>query len=572
MVRMLPDIISDSVKSTAEKKLFSEFKDYPLDEDVIILHSLGVAEHANNIFGEIDFVILCHDGFLCVEVKGGSVERKAGNWTFTNRYGVRETRQEGPFDQARGNMLSLRAYMIKHFGKNHPFSRAQYATCVLMPDCTFSNNGVDITREVLFDRSTGCDLKSIIRASFSYWRDDCDRQHGFRGGYLSDEEVKEAANLLRGDFRFVPSLRDVIDSVYRELLALTDEQYEVLESLEDNPRLLISGLAGTGKSVLAVEQCKRVSRYGKNVLYLCFNRNMAMYARSQFEKEGLTAEAYTLHSLLVQICGNAYDSNTDYFYSVELPRRFLNDPGSIRQYDFVVIDEGQDLISSTYLECVDRLIRNGLKNGSWAIFFDPNQNIYNNEAQMNAVLPSLRELAASYSLTVNCRNTREIAAANTLMTNIPQATRLKASGPRHEVHAYHTLSDEREAIISLIDRLHEEGVKYGEIVILSAYSEANNKCFLSCGGFPGHLSKLKTSGQMWRARQDELRFSTISSFKGLEARVIILADVDSFQDSSRRLLNYVGISRAQIALHVFYLDTVENERQQMLLEGYKKLR
>ena len=113
MIQMIPDVISPEIKSTAEKNLFSEFRSYSIDEKTIILHSLGVAEHSNNIFGEIDFVIICPDGFLCVEVKGGIVERSSGNWTFTNRYGKRETKPEGPFVQAQGNMQSLRNYMIK---------------------------------------------------------------------------------------------------------------------------------------------------------------------------------------------------------------------------------------------------------------------------------------------------------------------------------------------------------------------------------------------------------------------------------------------------------------------------
>ena len=46
-------------------------------------------------------------------------------------------------------------------------------------------------------------------------------------------------------------------------------------------------------------------------------------------------------------------------------------------YDLVIIDEGQDLLTDTYLECVDRIVRDGLGNGTWAIYYDPNQNIFN---------------------------------------------------------------------------------------------------------------------------------------------------------------------------------------------------
>lgn len=572
MIQMIPDVISPEIKSTAEKNLFSEFRGYSIDEKTIVLHSLGVAEHSNNIFGEIDFVIICPDGFLCVEVKGGIVERTSGNWTFTNRYGKRETKPEGPFVQAQGNMQSLRNYMIRKFGKGHPFCQAQYATCVLMPDCRFNNDGFDIVRDVLFDRSRGCDLKTIIRDSFDYWRNDCEVKHGFRGGTLTDSEIQQAADLLRGDFRFVPSLKDVINDTYKELLALTDEQYEILESLEDNPRLLISGLAGTGKSVLAVEQCKRASRCGKSVLYLCFNKNMAQYVNNQFEKEFLSAEASTLHQVMQRNCGSKCDDMDATYFSIVLPQRFLDDSCHVREYDLVVIDEGQDLINGLYLQCIGKLIKGGLAKGSWAVFYDPNQNIYNRSSEMASQLPRLKSMATSYNLTVNCRNTKEIANANTLMTNIPQVNRVKASGPQVEQYSYESLEDERSQIYALIERLKDDGVRNNDVVILSAYSLNNPKCFLCEKGIPSKLGRLKTGGKMWSAKIDEIRFSTISAFKGLESKVLILADVDSFAEESRKLLNYVAISRAEIALFVFYSSASEDERQSMILSGYPKIK
>ena len=73
---------------------------------------------------------------------------------------------------------------------------------------------------------------------------------------------------------------------------------------------------------------------------------------------------------------------------------------------------------------------------------------------------------------------------------------------------------------------------------------------------------------MWGAKIDEIRFSTISAFKGLESKVLILADVDSFDEESRKLLNYVAISRAETTLFVFYSSASENERQGMILKGY----
>lgn len=71
MVKLIPDILAPEIKSNAEKSLFIEFRDHESDRKCVILHSLGIAEHKNNIFGEIDFVVICKEGVLCIEVKGG---------------------------------------------------------------------------------------------------------------------------------------------------------------------------------------------------------------------------------------------------------------------------------------------------------------------------------------------------------------------------------------------------------------------------------------------------------------------------------------------------------------------
>ena len=64
MVKLIPDILAPEIKSNAEKSLFIEFRDHESDRKCVILHSLGIAEHKNNIFGEIDFVVICKEGVL----------------------------------------------------------------------------------------------------------------------------------------------------------------------------------------------------------------------------------------------------------------------------------------------------------------------------------------------------------------------------------------------------------------------------------------------------------------------------------------------------------------------------
>ena len=46
-----------------------------------------------------------------------------------------------------------------------------------------------------------------------------------------------------------------------------------------------------------------------------------------------------------------------------------------------------------------------------------------------------------------------------------------------------------------------------------------------------------------------------------------MIDVDSLSDDNKRLLNYVGMSRARTYLEFFYDAKLHNERQQRLVES-----
>ena len=85
------------------------------------------------------------------------------------------------------------------------------------------------------------------------------------------------------------------------------------------------------------------------------------------------------------------------------------------------------------------------------------------------------------------------------------------------------------------------------------------------------LGTLKTTGPLWKAKKNDVSFSTISGFKGLESKIVIMIDVDHFSDEDTRLLNYVAASRACAMLYVLYDCNAEQERQNMLLSGFTQI-
>ena len=60
----------------------------------------------------------------------------------------------------------------------------------------------------------------------------------------------------------------------KELKSLTEAQFRILEALKNNERVAIPGGAGTGKTVLAVEEAIRCARNGARTLFVCFNQGL----------------------------------------------------------------------------------------------------------------------------------------------------------------------------------------------------------------------------------------------------------------------------------------------------------
>ena len=75
----------------------------------------------------------------------------------------------------------------------------------------------------------------------------------------------------------------------------------------------------------------------------------------QFEKDRVYIEAVTLHAFMMRTCGIEWSSDlSQHFYEKELPATFIV-AEDVPAYDLVIIDEGQDLLTDTYLSALTEL-------------------------------------------------------------------------------------------------------------------------------------------------------------------------------------------------------------------------
>ena len=393
--------------------------------------------------------------------------------------------------------------------------------------------------------------------------------------YPDYADIKYIANLLRGDFDCAISMGTQLRNAKEALIALTKEQYQCLDQLDDNPRCLIHGPAGTGKTLLAIEEAKKAASRGEKVALFCFNANLSDWLTACFNDlpEEIRPEYVgTIHKYMTQISKEAnilpaYPRDSDHiqeYYQSELPvsaTLAILEKGA--QFDKIVIDEAQDLIMDSYLEFLDACIKKGLSRGRWTMFGDFSmQAIYSNGVSGDKLIEKLEDITAfiRFKLTVNCRNTRPICKEIETITGFSAPNNLwtKVDGPPVQYITWTTMENQSKKLKLLLKQLENSHINPEQITILSPKKRENSVVSM----IDDYIIKdFKVPIQTYTS------FCTIQAFKGLENTIIIMTDIDSF---SADKLMYVGLSRACSGLFILESESAKHEYDDLLIRRLLK--
>lgn len=545
MVTFIPPFMGKEIKSNAERKMFDILQELKL-KNAYVLHSLGLPKHQSKIYGEIDFVVVCNRGVVCLEIKGGRVECREGKWFFTDRYGVERERAEGPFAQVIGNMFSIRDVLKKKFPNNPHMKNILIGCGVVFPDIAFKSDSQEIIKEIVYDNMSE-DITEYMNAVFDYWQE---RQH-WESSTLAPYDIKEIVNYFRGEFCFIPTLADRLDDVEKRLIRLTAEQVQLMDALAANDRMMIEGNAGTGKTVLALDFAMKRADQGLKVLYLTFNKNLSNNLQNRVvERENL--KIINIHALFgeyVTVDIQKMQENPQKYFAETLPDSFFDYISSISEeeletikYDLLVMDEGQDILKPNYLYSLDCLLKGGLQNGRWVVFYDEKQNIYNPEYKDGMELLELYH-STKFRLFVNCRNTVQIGNYSEKVSGLKLGEFLKENGEEVQKIRYSNDEDFKAKIQGTLKKLKAECVRMSEITFLSPKRYQNSiLCKLGV--------KVNDINEGIDPKLDLPRFSTIHGFKGLDSKIIILCCVDDIYDMNYAKFMYIAATRARTLLYV----------------------
>ncbi len=484
-------------------------------------HSLRVRDRGG-YEGEGDFV-LAHPqrGLLLLEVKGGQVEQRDGRWFQNGR-----PMEKAPLDQARGFVRKLLA-RLRNLGAAPPaFGCAVWFPGTVLPGQPSQDDvaGVVLGREELaYAREA---LPAIVERAIP-------AAGAARGRWI------DALHRLWGE-SWIPglSLGVRVREAAESRIALDAQQLQILDGLLGNPRVLVQGGAGSGKTLLAAEAARRLAADGKKVLLLCFTAPLGKWLAQRAGGDGVEVDTISgfARTRLVQATGCA---TSPHLTDVEWRGIFLQaEEICSPEWDAVVVDEAQDLHDEAWL-LVEKLARGRTL---WA-FHDPGQGYWPERH------PPAELFGASFKLQRQQRCPPGVQALADRIAGLPSdaeaIARAREDGTIGLVTAPSATSVP-DKIGEEVDRLLSAGLSPGEVGIVSLRGQTAREAVFNLPRVGRH--------EVVRADHDEMETKVVADsflrWKGLERPAIIVADLPEGELRQLPVRLHVALTRAVAAVRL----------------------
>jgi hypothetical protein len=541
MAATYPDqLIWEALERPFEYEAFERLKkDLPVDFTVI--HSVDYLDESRpGREGECDFVVMHPKlGMLFLEVKGGHrLEVQGDHWKQWGKDGIPHD-CDNPFHQARAAMHALTAKLKAQLKVQHLNFTFGYA--VYLPGVEMVTSALPpvIDRKLLLDARDNGRIHQAILTAMEFWQGD------HRPPPLNVQALVDG--FFFPHCRFVRTKKLELGSQEERMVELTQEQYDFVESMAgENSKIMVKGAAGTGKTLLAGMIVDRALEQGKTAIFACFNRLLGKSLEARYQVcQGIVAGHF--HSIcyrMAQEVGLEWPKDMK-DWSAERAQAFWDEESvmlllealekSHRAFDLIVIDEAQDLNRMQ----IEGLLSagKGTRKTQLVFFYDPMQNIYDREFID-------RMGFATVPLMVNCRNLGDIAREVNRVGHID--TRIGLPGATGNV-VTHLVKDDREhdhVLSGILSKLVDQQRFKPEDIVVLVPSEAKEyfREHTSIGKFLMVFFEDYKGG-------NQIAWTTVPRFKGLESEVVIVCRVPS---DGRDLgkIRYVAYSRAKLLLHI----------------------
>ncbi|MBB4255510.1 nuclease-related domain-containing DEAD/DEAH box helicase [Rhizobium sp. BK008] len=557
MAQFIPAIDPETMEFGSEADLARAMLNQ-LGPGYLVMHSLPWVFPARDDIdapareGEADFLILHRQfGLLILEVKGGEIALKGRTWVRWVKTGPKEIKD--PVRQARRSLWALKKRLTLICGKAVA-DRTVISVGVAFPHCLYKDHPPsDLPPEAIL---TMDDLPNLEPAVVRAYKAGGGGKHE-----LSVQEFDAVRRALAPEFRVYEPLRVSVDNAAETLARLTRQQLQVLRAFDANPRSIVEGVAGSGKTLLAMQRARSFAKVRKAVLFTCFNSELAKWIREEMGDDlvenGGKITVQNFHRLASDLCKQA---DIEFIANAADPARWWDEKapdllaeaamelyGDGPPFDALVVDEAQDF-SPGWWDALDYLCDRG--DPVWA-FLDKAQSL-----RREPVEPPL-EGAFRVTLDVNCRNTRRIVACANSATNIdsepfdlaPLGRPPKLIVPQSPAAISGLVQQELRSLLT------DQRLEPRQIAILGPTSKSKGP-LANVAAIDG--SPLVDDASAWREGKGVL-VTTARSFKGLEADVVILCDFSGLGNLFTVSDLYVALTRARSHLIIVAHDRAAKE-------------
>ena len=496
-----------------------------LADDAYVLANLRISDQTKD--HEADLVALMPgSGIVVVEVKGGHV------WHDGTDFRLNQGDGDKPIhlvDQAKDAVYALRNYVEAdpRWGGRKRLRWSHHVVLARTPlDDDFATP--DCPRWQV--SGTG-DLPTLGERVFdTTWRHRNDAVAPTR------EDVDLVVEILAG--RSLPARDVVAIAGERELAAqkLTLEQANLLKVTRLLNRVEVRGGAGSGKTVMAVQQAKdlasgRLLGDRKRVAVLCYSYGLANFLRRELctGSRGRQPAFVGTYEQLGREWGIEMAGRDDSdFWERRLPALMADKARELpagKRFDAIIVDEAQDFADDWWTSVLAAL--RDEDHGGLFIYTDERQRIF---PRFGAPPIALVPLVLDHNL----RNTRQIA-----QTFAPLAPRmdLRGSDGPEVTFVDASLDEVVDEADAQVDALFDEGWGAQDIALITLGKR-----------HPVQVERQEAAGydaywdEFWSS--DDVFYSHVLGFKGLERRAVVLCvNIRADWDRAAEML-YVGLSRA----------------------------
>ena len=121
-----------------EKSFWNLINNEPYFNDWTVIWGLGISEHQRKLDGQSDFVLIGPLGIAVIEIKGGDEHIFKPNggfeWGYSNSNKALMTSKETPFQQANGNMQSIKAFLEKNYPSRKKIEKTLFVHGAAFPE------------------------------------------------------------------------------------------------------------------------------------------------------------------------------------------------------------------------------------------------------------------------------------------------------------------------------------------------------------------------------------------------------------------------------------------------------